>query len=284
MILRGDVYPARCEVLTGMVAAMVSELQLERPPAERVAEHLVAQADAEDRPLTDEFAHGAMHVIQRGRITRPGGKKDAVRVERQHLRRAGARRDHPHLEPVLPQPAQDVALQTVIVGDDVVAHRRQLGHLRIGVTGGARHVPPAAVRVVRVPVVLIGRGDHPHIIPAHPPLPRPRAVAGFLRREILRRETGFHRALFTKVPGQRPRVDALQTDDAVLGEIFRQTGLRAPTARKLAEFLDDESLDLRAGALAVRLVDAVVADERIRHRHDLPVVRRIGEHLLVTGH
>ena len=31
-------------------------------------------------------------------------------------------------------------------------------------------------------------------------------------------------------------------------------------------------------------VDPVVSDQRIRHRHDLPAIRRIGQHFLVTGH
>ena len=67
-------------------------------------------------------------------------------------------------------------------------------------------------------------------------------------------------------------------------EVFGQRRLRAPTARQFAEFLDHEPADLRAGAFVVGLVDAVVADERIGHGHDLPVVRRIGEHFLVAGH
>ena len=37
-------------------------------------------------------------------------------------------------------------------------------------------------------------------------------------------------------------------------------------------------------AFLVELVDAVIADQRIGHRDDLTAIRRIGQHLLITGH
>ena len=40
-----------------LVAAAMAELELEGLSAKRVAEHLVAEADAEDRLLADEAAH-----------------------------------------------------------------------------------------------------------------------------------------------------------------------------------------------------------------------------------
>ena len=50
------------------------------------------------------------------------------------------------------------------------------------------------------------------------------------------------------------------------------------------QLLDDEPGDVRPAALDVLAVDAVVPDQRVGHRHDLPLVGRIGEDLLVPGH
>ena len=46
----------------------------------------------------------------------------------------------------------------------------------------------------------------------------------------------------------------------------------------------DEPRHLHLARLEVALVDAVVADQRVRRHDDLPGVRRVGQHLLVAGH
>ena len=53
----------------------------------------------------------------------------------------------------------------------------------------------------------------------------------------------------------------------------------APAARQLA---DDDAAAERPAALVVVLVDAVVADVRVREGDDLPGIGRIGDHLLVA--
>src|SRR2546422_7363567 len=40
----------------------------------------------------------------------------------------------------------------------------------------------------------------------------------------------------------------------------------------------------RPPRLDVLLVDPVVADQRVRHRHDLPSIRRVGQNLLIPLH
>ena len=73
----------------------MAELQLEGLSAEGVAEHLVAEADAEDRRLAHEPAQIFMHVSQRRGIAGAIGKEHAVRLERQHLRGRGVARAPP---------------------------------------------------------------------------------------------------------------------------------------------------------------------------------------------
>jgi hypothetical protein len=51
VVLRRDRNASRLQVLHRLVAAAVAELELEGRAAERVREHLVAEADAEDREV-----------------------------------------------------------------------------------------------------------------------------------------------------------------------------------------------------------------------------------------
>ncbi len=59
---------------------------------------------------------------------------------------------------------------------------------------------------------------------------------------------------------------------------------RSVVAGQAAQLADDEGADPGAGTLGVLGVDAVVADHRIGHRHDLAMIGGVGEDLLVAGH
>ncbi len=67
-------------------------------------------------------------------------------------------------------------------------------------------------------------------------------------------------------------------------EVAFERGAAAEVAGHAAALADDEAGQLRAGALEIVEVDAVVADLRIGHRDDLAAVAGIGEDLLVAGH
>ena len=54
VVLRRDLDPPGAQVLDRVVRAAVAERQLERLEADRAAQQLVAEADAEHRPLPDE--------------------------------------------------------------------------------------------------------------------------------------------------------------------------------------------------------------------------------------
>src|SRR5258708_638186 len=71
MILRRNRDASGCQIFDGMVAAPVSEFQLERLTAKNVAEDLVAEADSHDRFFADEVPHSIHDIAQLGRITRP---------------------------------------------------------------------------------------------------------------------------------------------------------------------------------------------------------------------
>src|SRR5437763_9062148 len=67
-------------------------------------------------------------------------------------------------------------------------------------------------------------------------------------------------------------------------EILVQRAGRAEIAHPAAQLAEHEAADPRPAALGVLVVDPVVADLRVGHRHDLAVVGRVGEDLLVTRH
>src|SRR5262249_18743866 len=83
---------------------------------------------------------------------------------------------------------------------------------------------------------------------------------------------------------ERTRVDSFRAGYIPFPQIFIERHFGAPVARDLGQFLNDEPAHVRRLTLLVERVDAIVSDQGIRHRHDLPAIRRIGQHFLVTGH
>src|SRR3989440_7772570 len=83
---------------------------------------------------------------------------------------------------------------------------------------------------------------------------------------------------------QRARVDGLQPHEVVRLQIVVEADAAPPRRRAGRGFLDDEAVGPRAVRLDVLFVDAVVADHRVRHGHDLAAIRRLRKDLLVSRH
>src|SRR5215831_17351774 len=83
---------------------------------------------------------------------------------------------------------------------------------------------------------------------------------------------------------ERTRVDSFRAGDIPFTQIFVERHFGAPVAWDIRQFLDDESAHMGRRAFLVERVDAVVSNQRICHRHDLPAIRWIGQHFLITGH
>ena len=93
-----------------------------------------------------------------------------------------------------------------------------------------------------------------------------------------------HRAALAEVAGQGAGVDAGDADDALLAEVVVERPGGAPARRHAGRVAHDVAADPDAAGLGVLVVHAGVADVRGGHHHDLAVVRRIGQRLLVAGH
>jgi len=83
--------------------------------------------------------------------------------------------------------------------------------------------------------------------------------------------------------GQHPGVDVGYARNARFLQQDVNRNFGAPVARHRLVPADDESVDIGNDALEIVARNAVVADERIRHRDDLPAIRRVRQHFLITG-
>ena len=68
---------------------MMTETEFEGRAAERESEQLMTQADAEDRFAPEHATNRFVRIRNRGGIGVTVGKKDAVRIVRENLFRAG---------------------------------------------------------------------------------------------------------------------------------------------------------------------------------------------------
>ena len=93
VVLARDLDLSGREVTDRMVAAVMSERQLERPRAQRGAEQLMSEADAEHGHFTEERFDVANRVPERRRIAGTVREEHAVGLAREHVARGRGRRD-----------------------------------------------------------------------------------------------------------------------------------------------------------------------------------------------
>src|SRR3954463_5018141 len=93
-----------------------------------------------------------------------------------------------------------------------------------------------------------------------------------------------HGAAIAKVPGDGPSVDTGDPDDALPAKLVLEWAPGAPVTRDARGIADDVAGDPDPPRLVVFVVPPCIADVRSGLDHDLTVVTRIGERLLITGH
>ena len=100
VVLRSDFDFAGFKIFDRLIGAAMAELQFEGFSAERLAENLVAEANAENRkPLLTRSLTALHGVAERGGIARAVGKKNAGGFVLQRFRGWSGRRDDLHFEP-----------------------------------------------------------------------------------------------------------------------------------------------------------------------------------------
>ncbi|CAB4917423.1 unannotated protein [freshwater metagenome] len=248
----------------------MAELHLVRAATQCPPEDLVAEADAEQRQLSFEYLPCQRDTrVCRGRVSRAVGQEHTVRVQFENLLDAGVRRHHVHADTALGEHSWSVGLDAEIDchdGESSVAGRFD------GVPGTGGHLAGE----IRAEHGLLTGHLLEHLF---------RGAKG-----VAREHSRPHRTARTQVPNQGTRVDSGDADDVLRLELVLQRSGRAPARRPARWISNDVTGDpdlvgiLGTGRLAVLLVPAGVTDLRSRGHHDLAVVARIGQRLLVSGH
>src|ERR1051325_11862583 len=95
----------------------MAELKLIGFGAAGETHELVTQADAENRRAAHEFTNIRDFCLERLRIAGAIGEEDSVRFERQDIFGRGEGRHNGYAAPDVSEPAEDIALNPVVVGD-----------------------------------------------------------------------------------------------------------------------------------------------------------------------
>ena len=102
--------------------------------------------------------------------------------------------------------------------------------------------------------------------------------------EFGRGDNAPHCSFGADMPDEGASVDSFEADDIIGLEVIAERGGISPTAGIIAVFLNDKTCGEDFPRFPIGLVRAVVADQGVRHRDYLLVVRGVGEYFLVAGH
>ncbi|OOL28542.1 hypothetical protein GQ85_31725, partial [Rhodococcus rhodochrous] len=120
VVLGGDGHAARGLDQHRLVRAAVAELQLVGVEAERAAEDLVAEADAEERQAGVEDLAQQLHLgVCRGRVAGAVGQEDAVRVHGADAGQVRGRGQHVHADAAGGQVPRRGGLDAEVEGGDL---------------------------------------------------------------------------------------------------------------------------------------------------------------------
>jgi len=265
VVVRGDLDSSGGLVDHGLVDAAVAERQFVRAEAERAAEQLVAEADAEERQPFAQHGRQQFDMAVRGfRIARAVGEEDRAGLQGEQFGDRDLLGNDMHLETAGGEVVEGGRLHSEVEdgdGTDPLPLRRDAEQRR----GGDHRREVEAGHLGRAEhqgeLLLVGQ-------------------CGVRAGE----DAGTHRPGVPKPPGHRPRVYAADPNDPLLDELVVESA-RGPEVRDdPGGIAHGEAGDPDPRGLPVHLVHTGVADVRCRHEHDLPRIGRVGDGLLVPRH
>ncbi|CAO0832300.1 hypothetical protein SMICM17S_13050 [Streptomyces microflavus] len=202
-------------------------------------------------------------MIGRRGVARAVGEEHTVGLNRVHLLQRRGRRQDVHLDATLRHPVRRHPLDTEVDrGDreplrpdrrnDIRLLRRHLGgEVGAGHLGGL----------------------------THPGQQRP-----LIRDRVPGEDPDPHRTPLPQMPGEGAGVDTTDAHHALRHQLLVQRPPRAPVGRLTRRITDHITRHPDTRRLRILVIHPGVPDMRSRHHHHLPVVRRIGQRLLITGH
>mmetsp|Transcript_25397 Transcript_25397/g.55218 ORF Transcript_25397/g.55218 Transcript_25397/m.55218 type:complete len:438 (-) Transcript_25397:123-1436(-) len=271
VVLSADLHAPGGLVRDGVVAAMVPEGQLVGLAAERLAQHLVAHADAEDGHLAEDGLRVGHRPGGGGGVAGAVGEEDTVGVHGQHLVRGGLAGHHRHLAPVGGQAPEDVGLDAIVVRHHVVL-------VGVGVLGVELPAGNGGV----LPLVRLVAGHHGQVVlalngPALGHIQQLVVSLGGLGGDDTNKST-----LVADTAGQLTGVNIGDADNVLLLKVGVQRLLRAVVGDDGGVGTDDDSSEVALLRLHVVLVDSDVADVRAGEADSLTSVTGVGHNLLVS--
>ena len=244
-----------------MVRPVVPEAQASRVGAGRAPHDLVTEADPEQGPsVVDDGARQRDLRLQPRRITRPGRQDHPVDVVREDVGRGRRMREDPDACAAVPHRPDDVRLEAQVHDPDPRAGVRGTRRYSVTAGGDTRRTKSWSSQRVTARAAATARSGSTS----------PGAVT-----------IAAEAAVRAQVPRQRTGVDAGDGRDR---RVPQQRGQLARVVEDGGGGVgDDERPQPRADRLVVGGESAVVADERIRHDHDLAGVGGVRADLLVAG-
>src|SRR5881392_1176661 len=125
VILRGDRHFTAAQVFHRLIRAAMSKFQLEGRSAQGEAKDLMAETNPEDRTFAHQVADRLVRIRERGWITRAVRKKNSIWVECKHFVRGCRCGDNRDAEAFLPQEAQDIFFNAIVICHDTKPDRRK---------------------------------------------------------------------------------------------------------------------------------------------------------------
>ena len=277
VVVGGDLDLSGGQILDRLVDATMAELQLVSAEAERTAQQLVTEADAEERVagiehLTQQFDFGAGLF----RIARAIGEEDTVRVQGFEFGKGDGGGHHVHAASALGHTMRGHALDAKVHGGHGV--QRFLAFVfaarldGVSLLGGDFVVQAQALHLRGVLDILKQLLDGLEL-----------AGSG-IDQSLAGEDAGAHHACGTQVAYQLTGVDMAQANDAVLDQVIVQAALSTPVTHVRGGITHDVAGHPDARGFGILAVHAGIADVREGLHDDLAIVARIGERLLVSGH
>ncbi len=162
---------------------------------------------------------------------------------------------------------------------------------RSAIRNGVRDLIPrstATTRKRRSPVgcdhVRRGRRDLVGEVCARHRWSRPDPLAATFRIDLDAGHRDAHRAPLAEMASQRPRVDVTHAHDALRPQLRIQAAARPPARRHAGGITNHVAGHPDPPGFVVLVVPPGIADVRGRRDHDLPVVTRVRQGLLVARH
>ena len=262
VVVGGDLDPAGGQVHHRLVDAAVPVRQLVGAEAQRAAEQLVAEADAEVRDAGGQ--HLAQHLdraVRGRRVAGTVGEEHPVRVRAAMSAKVA----------VAGSTWTSIPRSAIRYGVIDLMPRSTATTVKPLLAAGLDHV-----RLGGADLVGQVRAQHRRLL-QHPPSRAPGSVSTL--------DTPTRMAPRSRRCRVSARVSTSRhADDALGGELVGQAAPGAPVRRDPGRIADDVAGDPDPARLVVLVVPAGVADVRRGRDDHLPVVAGVGERLLVARH